>query len=83
MNLERTEKNGFAQCWGDLVWIDPHIIDYYHVSSIGGRNSPVVNALIGQKRVKMSDVKESGRAVLWIDLNCLLAMRARNSAEYA
>ncbi len=83
MNLERTEKNGFAQCWGDLVWIDPHIIDYYHVSSIGGRNSPVVNALNGQKRVKMSDVKESDRAVLWIDLNCLLAMRARDSAEYA
>jgi hypothetical protein len=83
MNLERTEKNGFAECWGDLVWIDPHILDYYHVSSIGGRNSPVVNALIGQKRVKMSDVKESDRAVLWIDLDCLLAMRPRNSAEYA
>jgi hypothetical protein len=59
MNLEHSEKNGFAECWGDLAWIDPHILDYYHVSSIGGRNSPLVNTLISQKRVKMSDVKES------------------------
>jgi hypothetical protein len=59
MNLELREKNGFAECWGDLAWVDPHILDYYHVSSIGGRNSPVVNALISQKRVKMSDVQES------------------------
>jgi hypothetical protein len=59
MNLERTEKNGFAECWGELAWEDPHILDYYHVSSIGGRNSPLVNGLITRKRVKMSDVTES------------------------
>lgn len=58
MNLERTKKNGFAECWGELASSDPHILDYYHVSSIGGRNSPLVNALISQRRVKMSDVKE-------------------------
>jgi hypothetical protein len=59
LNLQRTEKTGFGECWGDLAWIDLHILDYYHVSSIGGRNSSLVNALIGQKRVEMSDVKES------------------------
>jgi hypothetical protein len=59
LSPERTEKNGFGECWGDLAWIDPHILDYYHVSSIGGRNRSLVNALISQKRVKMSDVKES------------------------
>jgi hypothetical protein len=48
LNPERTGKNGFADCWGDLAWVDPHILDYYHVSSIGGRNSPLVNALINQ-----------------------------------
>jgi hypothetical protein len=58
MNLERTEKNGFAECWGELAWEEPHILDYYHVSSIGGRNSPLVNGLIARKRVKMSDVTE-------------------------
>ena len=42
------EQNGFAECWGDLASEDPHILDYYHVSSIGGRNSPVVNALISR-----------------------------------
>jgi hypothetical protein len=62
MNLERTEKNGFAECWSDLAWVYPHILDYYHVSWIGGRNSPLVNALISQKHVKMSDVKESDLA---------------------
>lgn len=58
MALDRTEQNGFAECWGDLASEDPHILDYYHVSSIGGRNSPLVNALIARRRVRMSDVEE-------------------------
>ena len=50
MAMDRTEQNGFAECWGDLASEDPPILDYYHVSSIGGRNSPLVNALIARRR---------------------------------
>jgi len=32
-------RNGFAECWGSLANENPHILDYYHVSGIGGRNS--------------------------------------------
>ena len=53
------EKNGFSECWGDLAKESPHILDYYHVSTIGGRNSPLVNGLIARRRVKMADVEES------------------------
>jgi hypothetical protein len=59
MGLNHTQQNGFAECWGDLASEDPHILDYYHVSSIGGRNSPLVNSLIARRRVRMSDVEES------------------------
>jgi hypothetical protein len=52
-------RNGFAECWGNLANEDPHILDYYHVSGIGGRSSPVVNALIRRGRAKLSDVEES------------------------
>src|SRR5205814_1235936 len=52
-------RNGFGECWGSLANEDPHILDYYHVSGIGGRNSPVVNALINRGRAKLSDVEES------------------------
>jgi hypothetical protein len=55
----RTAQNGFVECWGDLANEDPHILDYYHVGGIGGRNSPVVNALLGRRRAKLSDVAEA------------------------
>jgi hypothetical protein len=52
-------RNGFAECWGKLANEDPHILDYYHVSSIGGRNTPLVDTLISKGRARMSDVEES------------------------
>lgn len=51
-------KNGFVECWGDLATVTPHILDYYQVSTIGGRNSPVVNAAIAQGRVSLADLEE-------------------------
>lgn len=56
---DRESKNGFVECWGHLANEDPHLLDYYHVSSIGGRNSPLANSLISRRRVRMSDVEET------------------------
>jgi hypothetical protein len=55
----RESKNGFVECWGELANEEPHLLDYYHVSSIGGRNTPLANSLISRRRVRMSDVEET------------------------
>jgi hypothetical protein len=52
-------KNGFVECWAELANVDPHLLDYYHVSSIGGRNTPLADSLISRRRVRMSDVEET------------------------
>jgi hypothetical protein len=52
-------KNGFVECWGELADADPHILDYYHVSTIGGAKTPLANSLITRRRVRMSDVEET------------------------
>src|SRR5262249_1890242 len=43
-------KNGFVECWGELVNVDPHILDYYYVSTIGGAKTPLANSLIARRR---------------------------------
>ena len=55
---EPSHPNGFGECWGPLASETPHILDYYHVSSIGGRKNPVVNALLARNRAKLADVGE-------------------------
>jgi hypothetical protein len=52
-------RSGFGECWGKLANEEPNILDYYYVSTIGGRNSPVVNALLANGRAKFSDVEEN------------------------
>ena len=51
-------RNGFAECWGELANVSPSILDYYYASTIGGRNSPTVNALLAQGHAKLSDIEE-------------------------
>lgn len=58
-NGSQPTKNGFVECWGKLAEESPHILDYYHVSSIGGRNTPLVNALLARGRARLSDVEET------------------------
>lgn len=49
-------KEGFRECWGPLAEEDPHLLDYYYVSSIG-KQQGLVNALISRGRVRLSDVE--------------------------
>ncbi|CAN5548502.1 hypothetical protein BH20VER3_BH20VER3_02190 [soil metagenome] len=56
---DQKTQNGFAECWGELANEHPHILDYYYLSSIGGRNGPVVNDLISRKQARLSDIGES------------------------
>jgi Domain of unknown function(DUF2779) len=52
------DRDDFGECWGPLADEDPHILDYYHASSIGGRNNSLVDALVRKSRAKLSDVEE-------------------------
>jgi hypothetical protein len=55
-------RDGFGECWGQLANEDPHILDYYYASSIGGSQTPLVNALVRRGRARLSDVEESDLA---------------------
>jgi len=48
--------SGFHECWGELADVKPHIFDMYHVSDIGGRNDPVVNTLIRERKASIFDI---------------------------
>jgi hypothetical protein len=52
-------KHGFKECWGSLADESPHILDYYHVGSIGSRSHRLADALISRRRVRMADVEET------------------------
>jgi uncharacterized protein DUF2779 len=52
-------RDGFRECWASLANEDPHILDYCHASSIGGRNTPLINSLVRRGRAKLSDVEEN------------------------
>jgi hypothetical protein len=53
------DRDGFRECWGPLAYEDPHILDYYHASEIGGRTNGLVNALVRRGRARLFDVGES------------------------
>lgn len=49
-------RDGFRECWGQLADVQPHLLDLYHVSQVGGRNRPIANNLIAQGRVSLFDM---------------------------
>jgi hypothetical protein len=74
-------RNGFVECWGELAEEKPHILDYYHVSSIGRRNTPLVNTLLARRRARLSDI-EAGDLVKADGTPGPVAIRQRLQREY-
>lgn len=56
--VEDKTPSGFAECWGPLADVKPHILDYLSVGTIGGRGSPVVAALLRGGKASLADVTE-------------------------
>lgn len=56
--VEGREPSGFAECWGAMAAVTPHILDYYYVGSIGGRGAPVVEGLLAKGKAGLADVPE-------------------------
>jgi hypothetical protein len=57
-SVENDTRDGFKECWKNLADVKPHLLDLYHVSSVGGRGGPVVNDLIEKGKVGLFDVAE-------------------------
>jgi len=47
---------GFADCWGPLADVQPHILDFYQVGRLGSPQQPLVNDLIAAGKVSMYDI---------------------------
>jgi hypothetical protein len=55
---DNDQRDGFGECWGTLAKEDPHILDYYNGSLIGGRNNSLIDVLVNRGRASLSDVAE-------------------------
>jgi hypothetical protein len=53
---EDDSRDGFKECWGKLADVKTHLLDLYHISSVGGRGGPVANDLIQQGKVGLFDI---------------------------
>lgn len=49
-------KNGFAECWGDLAFVDPHVLDLYRIDLAGGKNDDMVAKMARSGSASMLDV---------------------------
>jgi hypothetical protein len=52
------EGCGFTECWGKLAGVTPHVLDLYHVKSLGGADGPLVNKLLAQGKASLYDIPE-------------------------
>jgi hypothetical protein len=54
------EKNGFAECWGPLAGVKPHIFDLYQLRQAKGLNGkPVVDELLNGGKASLFDIPAS------------------------
>ena len=53
------QHDGFRECWRNLTDAEPHILDLYHVSTIGGRGGPIANRLIRDGKAGLFDIERS------------------------
>lgn len=56
------QRDGFAECWGPLATASPHILEYFHASSIGGRSTPLIDKLVQSGRATLTDVESNDLA---------------------
>jgi hypothetical protein len=54
------ENHGFAECWGALASIKPHVFDLYQLRLAKGTNGePIVNELVEKGRASLFDIPTS------------------------
>jgi len=60
--VEDGDRRGFHDCWGDLGAPKPHILDLYHVGTLGGRKKPLADELIAAGKASLFDIPERSLA---------------------
>ena len=53
-----TERSGFKECWGPLAESKPHLLELFHVGTLGSNGAPIANELIQQGKAGLLDVPE-------------------------
>jgi hypothetical protein len=57
---EDGEKNGFAECWGHLASVKPHVFDLYQLRlAKAADGEPIVNELVEQGKASLFDIPAS------------------------
>jgi hypothetical protein len=55
-----TGKSGFAECWGSLASVKPHVFDLYQLRLAKGvSGEPIVNELVGKGKASLFDIPAS------------------------
>lgn len=57
-SLGLVQPDGFSECWGELANIFPSVLDLYNASSVGGRDTPLLNEMIRQGKASLLDIPE-------------------------
>ncbi len=54
------EKNGFAECWGSLASVKPHLFELYQLRTAkGATGEPIVNDLVRAGKASLFDIPTS------------------------
>lgn len=56
--VEDGDLRGFHDCWGDLASASPHILDLYHVGTLGDKKEPLADRLIAEGKAGLFDIPE-------------------------
>jgi hypothetical protein len=53
---ERGENNGFAECWGELAHVRPHVLELYSIGKVKEGGLPLVQVMFDRDQASLLDV---------------------------
>lgn len=57
-DIAEGQRNGFAECWGDLASVTPSVLDVYYASLMKDSNGLVAERLIAQRTPGVHDIPD-------------------------
>ncbi|MFN7139456.1 MAG: DUF2779 domain-containing protein [Limisphaerales bacterium] len=72
--IDEAERNGFAECWQEHAFVNPHILDLYRIDLVGGKKRDAVadfvtagNSLLTEVPLEMLSGKTGERQKIQIE----------------
>jgi hypothetical protein len=54
---DSAERSGFADCWGDLAHVRPHVLELHSIGTVKAHDgTPIVESLLGQGKASLFDI---------------------------